>query len=106
MTDFGLSNTVYSAKTLFNPVWVPWQVIVNHQMCALQIYAFTSRVSSGQNINIFIVCELFLSQLSFFSAYAAMDNDNSFILTNKTSDFISKILEGVFMLRKYNEFAS
>jgi len=38
MTDFRLADAVNASKPLLKPIWVPRQVIVDHEMCtALQV---------------------------------------------------------------------
>ena len=32
MADFSLADAVDSPKPLFDTIWIPWQIVVNHQM--------------------------------------------------------------------------
>ena len=60
MADLGLANPVDTAKALFQPVGVPGQVVVDHQVGVLQVDAFASGIGGNQHQNIRIVAELFL----------------------------------------------
>ena len=44
MANFCLTNSMNSAKPLLNTIWIPRQVVVHHQVCALEIYAFSRGV--------------------------------------------------------------
>src|SRR5581483_7288059 len=44
MADLGLAYAVDSAKALLQAVWVPWQIVVHHQVGALEIDAFARRI--------------------------------------------------------------
>ena len=48
VADFGLADAVNSAETLFEPVWVPRQIVVHHQVSALEIDTFASRICGDQ----------------------------------------------------------
>ena len=48
MTDFGLTYAMDAAEALFEPIGVPGQVVVDHQMCALEVDAFAGGVGSQQ----------------------------------------------------------
>ena len=40
MADFLLSDTVDAAEALFEPIRIPWQVVVHHQIRILKIDTF------------------------------------------------------------------
>ena len=45
MTDLGLSDTVDAPKALFDPVRIPRQIVIDHQMSPLKVNAFPCRIS-------------------------------------------------------------
>ena len=44
MANLSLADAMDAAKALFESVWIPRQVIVHHQVSALEIDAFASCV--------------------------------------------------------------
>ena len=52
MTDFGLTDAMDTAEALFDSVWIPRQVIVDHEVCAaLKIDAFAGGVVRDHHAN-------------------------------------------------------
>ena len=44
MADFGLADAVDAPEPLFQAIWIPGQVVVDHQMRPLQVDSFASRI--------------------------------------------------------------
>src|SRR5699024_10642317 len=61
--DFPLADAVDTAEPLLDSVWVPWQVIIDHQMRGLQIQTLTGGVGGEQYLAGGILSEL-LSDLT------------------------------------------
>ena len=57
MADLGLADTVDAAEPLFEPVGIPGQIVVDHQMRALKVDAFAGRIRCEQHLYIGIVPE-------------------------------------------------
>ena len=47
MADLRLADTMDAAKALFEAVWIPWQVIIDHKVRALKVDAFTGCIGSN-----------------------------------------------------------
>lgn len=60
MADFGLPDTVNTAETLLDPVRVPRQIVVDHQVGALEVDALAGGVRGKENLYVRIVLERFL----------------------------------------------
>jgi hypothetical protein len=60
MADLGLADAVDSPKPLLDPVRIPGQVVVDHQVCALEVYALPCSVSGKQHLHFRVVKEAFL----------------------------------------------
>ena len=60
MAHFGLADAVDAAESLLDPVGVPRQVVVDHQVSALKIDAFACGIGGHQDLNFWIVLERFL----------------------------------------------
>lgn len=76
MTHFRLPDTVNAPKTLFQSVGVPRQIVVDHQVRALQVDALPCRVRGDENERFFVLREGFLRFAPFFAPDAAVDNHN------------------------------
>ena len=57
VADLGLSDSVDTTKTLFETIWIPRQVIVDHQARVLQVDTFTRCISRDQNSRVGIAAE-------------------------------------------------
>ena len=79
MADFGLADAVDAAKALFDAVGVPRQVVVHHQVRALEVDAFAGGVGGEQHLDFGVVPERFLRLHPLFAAHAAMDHDDGLV---------------------------
>ena len=71
-----LADSMNAAKPLLNPVRVPRQVVIHHQVRPLQVDAFARRVGSQQYLDFRVVPEGLLRLQPVFPAHAAVDQDN------------------------------
>jgi hypothetical protein len=78
VADLGLADAVDAAEALFEPVRVPRQVVVDHQVGALQVDALAGGVGGQQHLHFGVVLERFLHLETFFAADAAVDDDHGF----------------------------
>ena len=62
MADLGLADAVDAPKALLQPVGVPGQVIVDHQVGALQVDALAGGVGGQQEVDVGIVAEAVLDR--------------------------------------------
>ena len=76
VADLGLADAVDAAETLLDPVWVPGQVVIDHQVGTLQIDAFTGGVGGKQHLHLWVVFEGFLRLQPLFATHAAVDDDD------------------------------
>ena len=76
MADLRLADAVDAAEALFQAVRVPGQVVVDHQVGALQVDAFAGGVGGQQHLHLRVVPERFLRRQAFLAAHAAMDDDH------------------------------
>src|SRR6056297_515557 len=106
MADFLLANTVNTSETLLESVWIPGQVVINHQASALKVDAFTCSVSGDQNQHGRILPEDFLQPLSLVPRDAAVDSDNRLVIAQHSADALAKVVQRVLMLGENDEFAS
>ena len=98
MADLCLSNTMNTTKTLLQPIGVPWQVIVYHQMRPLKVDAFTGSIRGNQNANAHILLEKLFRLSPFITEHSAVNGHNSLIVPKQRPDFSSKIIQCVLVL--------
>lgn len=73
VADFRLTDAVDPAKPLLNPIGVPWQIIIHHEMRALEIDPLARCIGRQQNLHLGIVPERLLGFHAVFPAHAAVD---------------------------------
>ena len=76
MADFRLADAVNASEALLEPVRVPGQVVIHHQVGALEIDAFAGGVGRQQDLHFGIVPEGFLRLHALLAAHAAVDDDD------------------------------
>ena len=103
MTDLGLADTVDTAEALLQPVRVPGQVVVDHQMRALEVDALAGGVGGQQHLNLGVVTERLLGLEPICPAHAAVDHHQRFPAAQQAGDAFLKIAEGVAMLGEDNQ---
>ena len=78
MADFRLPDAMDAPETLLQAIGVPRQVIVNHQVRALQVDAFTGGVRGKQDFRILVLREQGFRLFPVFAPHAAVDGHNGF----------------------------
>ncbi len=82
MADFGLPYAVNPTEALLDAVWIPRQVIVDHEVGALEIDALAGGVGCKQHLNLGVVSERFLRLQAFLSADATVNDNDGFAPTS------------------------
>src|SRR6185437_8183582 len=60
VTDLRLTNAMDAAEALLEPIGIPWQVVVHHQVRTLQVDTFTRGVGGEEDLYRRIVPERLL----------------------------------------------
>ena len=76
MANFRLADAVDAPKPLFDAVRVPRQIVIHHQVRALEVDAFACGVGREENLHLRIVPERLLRLHPLFAAHAAMNADD------------------------------
>ena len=98
MTHLSLTDAVDSPEALFETIRVPWQIIINHQVCALEVDTFAGGIGGQQHLHLGIVLEGFLNFQAFFAADTAVDDDDGFLATEQGSDALFQVIQRVAVL--------
>ena len=75
VTYFRLANAVNPAEALLQPVGVPGQIVVHHQVGALQVNAFAGRICGEQHLHVWIVAESFLGLESVLAGQCCRESE-------------------------------
>src|SRR4051794_1650773 len=105
MTNLLLADAVNASEPLLKTVGVPRQIIIHHQIGALQIDAFTSGVRSHENADFRVGTKESLSFQAFVPMGSAVDGYDCIVTAKHSGDFFMEIIERVAMLAENDDFA-
>src|SRR5205085_9427283 len=74
-----LSDAVDTSETLLQPVGIPGQVIVDHQVCALQVDTLTCGIRCHQHLHVFLLRKGSLRLCTLLSAQPTVNSDHGLI---------------------------
>ena len=99
MTNLLLADAMDASKTLFKAVWVPRQVVIDHQVGILKIHAFTRRISGEEYADCWVRTEKGLTFAAFIAMCAAMNGNDGIGSAEDTADFPFKIVQKLTLVR-------
>jgi hypothetical protein len=76
MAYFSLSYAMDTAETLLNAIGIPGEIIVDHEMSALEIYAFSGCICGNKDLAIFILFKGFFCLFPILSSHTPVDVDD------------------------------
>ena len=85
VADLGLADAVDAAEALLEAVRVPRQVVVDHQVGALQVDALAGGVGGQQHLHLGVVPERLLRLQPLLAAHAAVDDDHGLLAARAAS---------------------
>ena len=107
MTDLRLADAVDAAEALLQPVRVPRQVVVDHQVgAALQVDALASGIVGDEDAHLGIVVEGGDVGLAHVARHAAMDDGHGLGFADALPDLAREIFERVARLGEDQELAA
>ena len=98
MTHLGLADAVNPSEALLQAVRVPGQVVVHHQVRALQIDTFAGRVGGEQHLDLRVVAEGFLSLEPILAAHAAVNRHDGSLASQQRRDPVVQIAQRIAVL--------
>ncbi len=98
MANLGLADPVETAEALFDPVGVPGQVVIDHQMRTLQVDALAGGVGGQQHLYFGVVLEQFLGLEALFASDATVDDDDRLLAAEQRADALFEVVERVAVL--------
>ena len=105
VTDLGLADAVDAAEPLFQPVRVPRQVVVHHEVRAtLKVDAFTGGIVGDHDADDRIAVEGSDRSATGFPRNAAMDHHHRRRIAEARGDLMGQIFERVLRLGEDQDF--
>ena len=105
MAHLVLPDAVNAAEPLLDPVRVPRQVVVDHQVGALQVQALTGGVGGDQDAHVLVLGEQLLVFAPFLPPDAAVDPDHRLVPAQQRPDVVDQVGEGVLVLGEDDDLA-
>src|SRR5437868_646743 len=97
MANFGLADSMNAAEALFEPVRIPRQIIIDHEMCPpLKVHTFAGGVVRDHHANHWIRIERSDGRASGFASNAAMKHNNRCRLPDPRRNLLLQIFKSVF----------
>ncbi len=106
VAHLGLPDPVDAAEPLLDPVGVPGQVVVDHQVGALQIQALSGGVGGHQHPHVRVGGELLLHDPPLFAAHPAMDRHDRLRPAEQGADLVDQVVQGVAVLGEDDDLAT
>ena len=106
VADFGLADAMNAPESLFQAIGIPGQVVIDHQVGALQVDALAGRVGGDEDFDFLVVLERLLGLLPLFPADAAVDDDHGFRLADQGANPLRKVIQRVAVLGENDELAA
>ena len=103
MADFGLADPVNAAESLLDAVRVPRQVVIDHQVRALEIDALAGSIGRQQHLNDGVVLERFLSLGPLLPPHSTVNDDDGVLTAQQRGDALFEIVHGVPVLGEDHE---
>jgi len=103
VAHLGLADAVDAAEPLLEAVRVPGQVVIDHQVGALEVDTFTRGVRGQQHPHFGIVLERLLRLHTLLAAQAAVDDDHRLLASQRRGDACLQVVQGVSMLGEQDE---
>ena len=100
---FGLADAVDAAEALLDAVRIPRQVVVHHQVRALEVDALASRIGRDEHLHRGVELERFLRLCPFLASHAAVDDNDGVGVAEKATDATLQVVERVAMLGEDDE---
>ena len=98
MADLGLADAVDAAEALLDPVRVPRQVVVDHEVGALEVQALAGGVGRDQDPGVDVLGEQLCDLAALLAPDAAVDGDHGVGAAEEIADPLGEVLQGVAVL--------
>ena len=90
---------------MFQPLGVPRQVVIDHQVGVLEVDPFPGRIRGNEHARGGVVAEQLLDLQAIFAFDPAMNGHNRRKIAEQTGDLLLQIAQRVAVLRKDDQLA-
>ena len=105
VADLSLADAVDASEALFDAVGVPGQVVVHHEMGALQVETLAGRVRRDQDSGLLVLREDRLDLAAILSPDAAVNGDDRFVPADHHAGLVDQVVQGVAVLSEDDDLA-
>ncbi len=98
MADLSLADAVDAAEALLQAVGVPGEVVVDHQVRALEVYALAGGVVGDHEEDIRVLGEGYDCLTAFIASETAVDHDDLLVLAAQRPDLLGQVEERILRL--------
>src|SRR5690606_29587455 len=105
VANLGLADTVDTAETLLDLVRIPGQVVVDHEMSALQVHALARSVVRDQHKQVFVLHESLDDLAALLARDPAVDDVHGFRIAEACPHLVEEVVEGVLRLGEDDQLA-
>ena len=106
MADLALAEAVDASEALFNAVGVPGQVVVDHEVGALEVDAFAGGVGGDEDVDVGVVEEAALLALPFGAAELSVDGGDAVAAAEFDGDAVDEVGERVEVFGEDEQLAA
>lgn len=92
-------------EALFDPIGIPRQVVIHHQVCSLQVESLAGRVGGQKDLAVAVFGEFLGDRAAFFAADTAVDGLDGARPADQGSDPCGEVVQGVAVLGEDDELA-
>jgi hypothetical protein len=95
MANLGLADPVDAAEALFQPVGIPWRVVIDHQMrAALKVHAFAGGIIGDHDTDNRVRIECGDGRAPGLAGNATMDHNDCGRLPHPRCNLLLQVFEG------------
>ena len=105
VADLGLADAVDAAEALFQPVRVPRQVVVDHQVGVLEVDAFASGIRGDEDPHVGVGAEQLLDLAALVAVTPAVDGDDGVGVAEQPADLLLQVVQRVAVLGEDDQLA-
>ena len=105
VTDLVLADAVDAPEALFEAVWVPRQVVIDHQVGVLEVHAFTGGIGGEENADLGVGTEQGLALAALVAMHAAVNGGDGVGRAEDAADAALQIVQRVLVLGEEDHFA-
>ena len=78
-----------AAKPLFQTVGVPREIVIDHKMRTLEVYAFSCGICRHKDADFLVLLEASFDLSTIITQHTAVDCNDSFRFSKECADFVS-----------------